>query len=328
MEKVIVKYISNKSSLAMRVLFFGHRGWIGGQVVDEWKRRYPQDEVVLATVRVDHDTIERVESLVQNVDLVVSTVGRTSGTKPDGTFVATIDYVEHNIYENVKNNAFVGLLLALLCLQHSKRLLYLGTGCIFSTDTTVLRKGVCHSYTEADTPDFFGSGYSVVKGYVDTLMKCGGLSSVVLNARIRMPLSDKGDEQSRQKNFITKIAGYSKICSYPNSMTYLPDMIPILIEMFRAGVTGTVNATQPGWMDHQQILEVYKHTVNPQHSYELIDETELNGLLAAKRSNNILTTSVLEDFVRHNGEKLNLKLRGLQECVQEACERLSNERSE
>jgi hypothetical protein len=52
---------------------------------------------------------------------------------------------------------------------YGKHFSYIGTGCIFSTNTR-------HSndYTtmmKSDVPDYFGSAYSVVKGYTDSLMK-------------------------------------------------------------------------------------------------------------------------------------------------------------
>ena len=44
----------------------------------------------------------------------------------------------------------------------------------------------------------------------------------VLNLRIRMPIT--GDYNKR--NFITKITTYEYICSIPNSMTVLPELLP------------------------------------------------------------------------------------------------------
>ena len=48
----------------------------------------------------------------------------------------------------------------------------------------------------------------------------------VLNVRIRMPITK---DYTDPKSFVTKIIGFQKIFSIPNSMTYLPDMIPLLI---------------------------------------------------------------------------------------------------
>ena len=67
-----------------------------------------------------------------------------------------------------------------------------------------------------DKPNFFGSNYSIVKGFTDMLMK----NTNALILRIRMPISS--DKSIR--NFITKITTYERICSIPNSMTILDEL--------------------------------------------------------------------------------------------------------
>jgi len=68
---------------------------------------------------------------------------------------------------------------------------------------TLLNKKLI-GFTEQSEPNFFGSGYSTVKGFTDQLMKMFG--KTVLNLRIRMPIT--GEMNSR--NFITKITTYEK----------------------------------------------------------------------------------------------------------------------
>ena len=36
----------------MKILIFGAKGWIGGMLVKEWKRLYPEDEIGESMVRV------------------------------------------------------------------------------------------------------------------------------------------------------------------------------------------------------------------------------------------------------------------------------------
>jgi len=71
---------------------------------------------------------------------------------------------------------------------------------------------------------FFGSSYSIVKGFTDRLMKLYGDSA--LTVRIRMPITDEFNE----RNFITKITNYQKVCSIPNSMTVLNELLSNFIE--------------------------------------------------------------------------------------------------
>ena len=99
------------------------------------------------------------------------------------------------------------------------------TGCIFSYKENFIEDyEKCYKFTEEDHPNFFGSSYSVVKGYTDRLMHN---YDNVLNIRIRMPITNIDEP----RNFITKITNYDKICSIPNSMTVLPELLPYLVKL-------------------------------------------------------------------------------------------------
>ena len=114
----------------------------------------------------------------------------------------------------------------------------------------------------------------------------------VLNLRIRMPIT--GEENSR--NFITKIVNYEKVCSIPNSMTVLPELLPYVIDMMKNGTTGTMNLTNPGLITHNDILEMYKEIVNPFLSWKNFTKEEQRLVLAADRSNNYLDTTRLTEL--------------------------------
>jgi len=106
-----------------------------------------------------------------------------------------------------------------------------------------------------------------------------------------MPITD----QKNGRNFITKIASYKKIHSVPNSMSVLTELLPMMIDMAKREVTGTVNLTNPGTITHNEILEMYKEYVDSNISFELITVEELQkSCVVARRSNNFLTTDVLQ----------------------------------
>jgi len=103
-----------------------------------------------------------------------------------------------------------------------------------------------------------------------------------------MPISSKDGP----RNFISKIIAYNKICSIPNSMTVLDDFLPILAECLEKRVTGTLNAVNPGVIEHNTILEWYKELQNPDHTWETIPNKELvESCVKGARSNNYLDTS-------------------------------------
>jgi len=105
-----------------------------------------------------------------------------------------------------------------------------------------------------------------------------------------MPIT--GEKNGR--NFITKITTYQKVCSVPNSMTVLPELLPIVLDMMRNKTTGTMNLTNPGLISHNEILEMYKEIVDPDFTWNNFSQEEQRKILAADRSNNFLDTTRLQ----------------------------------
>lgn len=175
------------------------------------------------------------------------------------------------------------MILADLCIKNEIHYAYLGTGCIFDCDTEIPKP---ESFNESSLPNYFGSSYSIVKGFTDRLMH----SRNVLNLRIRMPISSVRND----RNFITKISKYSRICSVRNSMTVLDDFFPIFVDLMTRKATGTYNCTNPGLISHNEILEEYSRLVDPEFEWKNFSRDEQSLVLKSSRSNNLLDTSLIE----------------------------------
>ena len=270
----------------MKIIVYGANGWIGNQFVEILIHN--KCEYIKGVSRVDNenDLLKEIEEY--NPTHIVSFIGRTHGCIDDKKYT-TIDYLEQKgkLFENVRDNLFSPLLLAKICTDKNVHFTYLGTGCIFAYDENHPFEEELNGFTEESLPNFFGSSYSVVKGFTDRLMKL--YSRNVLNLRIRMPIT--GEKNTR--NFITKITTYEKICSIKNSMSVLPELLPLIIDMMEKNTTGTVNFTNPGLISHNEILEMYKEIVNPNFTWNTMTLKEQNDILLAERSNNILDTSRL-----------------------------------
>eukprot|EP00931_Biecheleriopsis_adriatica_P030036 TRINITY_DN17732_c0_g1_i1.p1 TRINITY_DN17732_c0_g1~~TRINITY_DN17732_c0_g1_i1.p1 ORF type:complete len:336 (+),score=72.60 TRINITY_DN17732_c0_g1_i1:66-1010(+) len=275
----------------MKVLLVGQNGWIGGQMcklLDSEKVEW-----VGSTVRPNDKAAFEKEVQLVNPTHVMSFIGRTHGTTEDGKKWTTIDYLEQKgkIYENVRDNLFSPLVMAMLAKKYNFHLTYLGTGCIFKYDQEHPCGDESTGFKEDSAPNFFGSGYSVVKGFTDELMHMldETLDVSVLNLRIRMPIVS----EHNPRNFITKICHYDRICSLPNAMTVLEECLPAALKMAREGVRGTVNLTNPGLISHNEILDMYKEVVDPSFTYKNFSQEEQLKILAADRSNNCLDTERL-----------------------------------
>ena len=271
----------------MKFLIYGVNGWIGSKV---FKLLQDQNvDVVEGKSRVNN--VIDLENEIKDVNPthVISLIGRTHGVHNNVEYT-TIDYLEQSgrLVENVRDNLYSPTVLSLLSKKYNFHFTYLGTGCIFEFDETHPFGEEVNGFNEESLPNFFGSSYSIVKGFTDQLMHF--FEDSVLNVRIRMPIT----HEFNKRNFITKISTYSKVCSVPNSMTVLNELLPVMIDMAKNNVCGTVNLTNPGLITHNEILEMYKEIVDPDFKWENFTIDEQNKILAGGRSNNFLDTTKLE----------------------------------
>jgi 3,5-epimerase/4-reductase len=273
----------------MKILIYGARGWIGSQFIDIIKAD-GSCEYICGSARVDDPTALLLEISECNPTHIISFIGRTHGKIGDKTY-STIDYLEQDgkLLENVRDNLFAPLILADICRKSRIHYTYLGTGCIFKYDDRHDGDG----FAENSEPNFFGSSYSIVKGFTDRIMHLYGKD--VLNLRIRMPITDN----ENPRNFITKITNYEKICSMPNSMTVLPELLPLVLDMMKHKRGGTINLTNPGVITHNEILQMYKEIVCPSFEWQNFTQEEQRAILASDRSNNRLDTTLLQELYPH-----------------------------
>eukprot|EP01060_Flectonema_neradi_P028160 TRINITY_DN37891_c0_g1_i1.p1 TRINITY_DN37891_c0_g1~~TRINITY_DN37891_c0_g1_i1.p1 ORF type:complete len:309 (+),score=39.92 TRINITY_DN37891_c0_g1_i1:52-978(+) len=289
----------------LKFLVFGHRGWIGSQVMEIIEKA--GHTAIGATTRADNEVDVEKELKDVQPDRVISLIGRTRG----GEFL-TIDYLEQKgkLVENMRDNLWGPMALAFLCQKQGIHLTYMGTGCIFHYDQENHKIGD-PGFTEASLPNFFGSAYSTCKGFTDRLMHM--MEDTVLNIRIRMPIT----ADHSPYNFITKIVKYKKVVNIPNSMTVLPELLPTMIDLAINQQKGTVNLTNPGAISHNEVLELYKKHVDPKFWYENFTVEEQDKILLSGRSNNLLETDRLKSLYP--------KVDTIHEAVEKVCIAMAKE---
>lgn len=261
----------------MKILFFGSRGWIGKQFGDYLNSH--GITYISTDVRADDEKAVEEEIKLYSPTHIISFIGRTHGGEYN-----TIDYLElpGKLKDNLRDNLYSPVILSILCERYDIHYTYLGTGCIFSSDDPTTT-----SIDDDEKPDFFGSSYSIVKGFTDRLQHL--YSKNTLNLRIRMPIVNF----EHNRNFLSKIFKYSKICSMPNSMTVLEDMFPVIMDMIQNKTTGTFNLVNKGLITHNEILEMYKVHIDKGFTWENFNVEEQNAILLSKRSNTQLSTDKL-----------------------------------
>jgi 3,5-epimerase/4-reductase len=115
----------------MKVLVFGAKGWIGNQFINLLVKK--KINYQMANSRANHmpDVIKEITDYQPSH--IISFIGRTHGSIKKKVY-STIDYLEQEgkLVENIRDNLFSPLTLALIAEQHNIHFTYLGTGCIFT----------------------------------------------------------------------------------------------------------------------------------------------------------------------------------------------------
>ena len=221
------------------------------------------------------------EILEHNPTHIISFIGRTHGENYN-----TIDYLEQpgKLVENIRDNLYAPIVLSILCKKYNIHYTYMGTGCIFNYNDG------SNEIDEETSPNFYGSSYSIVKGYTDRLQHF--FKENTLNLRIRMPIVN----YDHDRNFITKITKYEYICSEPNSMTILEDMFPVILDMIKNNTTGTFNMCNKGVITHNEILELYKKYIDSSFTWKNFSIEDQDKILLSKRSNIELSSKKLYEL--------------------------------
>lgn len=253
----------------MNWLIYGHNGWIARQFIKEIPDYI---NIVKGTERFENFEKIKNEILTIKPDHVVVLGGLTYKSP-----ATNIDWCEDHKQEVIRVNVLGMLNIADICENNNIHCTILGTGCIYSSLND-------KEYTEEDMWDFQESFYSKTKAYTQELLKC---YKNILLLRIRMPINNSNDS----KNFISKLKKFEKIISIKNSMTVLPELIPVMIKLIELNKTGTWNIVNPGVISHKEIMDMY----NIKKKY--IDISHQSELTRVARSNNHLCVDKLMSFV-------------------------------
>lgn len=261
----------------MRYLVYGGlTGWIGQKVVEFLCNA--GHNVIPTSARMGNTEL-LIEAIKRHrIDRVLILAGLTG--RPN------VDWCEDHKQETVHTNVAGVLNVVHICSKLGVHVTYLGTGCIYEYDEEHPIGG--KTFTEEDKPNFSGSYYSKTKAIVEEFLQN---YDNVLTLRIRMPIP--GNLIDEERSFVYKILNYAKIVDVPNSMSVLPDLIPVLVDMAEKGLTGVYNFVNPGAVSHNQIMELYKRHVDPEHTWTNFTLEEQAEILKAGRSNCELDASKL-----------------------------------
>lgn len=217
-------------------------------------------------------------------DVLINCIGKTG--RPN------VDSCEDEKEITSAINVSLPILLAKTCQKHSIKLIHIGSGCIFFgispyVETAAMTNAIVKDYgwkeTDIANPKSF---YSKTKYACD--LAIGDMSHVSI-LRIRMPIS----EERSERNLIYKLSNYNKVIDIPNSITYMRDLSRFVNFVIDKDLNGIYHVTNPSPTTAAKIMLEYQKYV-PSHSFNTIDESELDRITKAKRSNCILNTDKLK----------------------------------
>lgn len=232
--------------------------------------------------------------------VVINCIGKTG--RPN------VDWCEKNREETYLANVVLPSILAAKCAAWGVHFIHIGSGCIFFGESPNSKEELVKRYlalggnkednsfnvtnvidTGWKESDFANpkSFYSKTKYACD--LTIGEMPNVSV-LRIRMPVSTKNEE----RNFINKVRNYSHVIDIPNSMTIVDDLVRCVDWFATTKTPGIFNVVNPEPITAAQVMREFQK-YKPEHKFEVIDETELDRITIAKRSNCILNGDKLRD---------------------------------
>lgn len=222
--------------------------------------------------------------------------------------VKNIDDCELNKERTLESNLVLPTMLATECAKLKIKMIHIGSGCIYYGESPNLSVSLAGpkdiGWKENDNPKLQNSSfYSKIKYACDLAL--ASLSNICI-LRIRMPISNKNSP----RNLINKLLKYENVLESPNSVTFISDLAKVIDWVIANDKTGVYHVTNPTALTHVQLLEEYRK-YHPEHTYNIINEVQLQQFITAPRSNCFLNT----DKLTNEGFVMTPTLQGLEECM-------------
>ena len=200
----------------MKILLYGTSGWIGNHIYN-----YLIDNCKNINIQLGITCCDNINALTEEIlnikpDRIICSVGRAYGRN-----IYNTSYNEDKLYINIRDNLISQLNLSIICNKYNIHCTFVGSDCTYKYENRLLN--------ENDKPTLITSNHSIVKSTTDLLIQNNNTNC--LQIKFRYPIS--GDYHP--KCLLSKIISYNKIINVNTSVSYIPELIPILVDLNNSG---------------------------------------------------------------------------------------------
>jgi dTDP-4-dehydrorhamnose reductase len=290
------------------ILLLGASGYIGSAFADHLRAR-GVEFAPLSRREVDYTRFDRLLACLRERKpaFLINAAGYTG--KPN------VDACETARADTLAGNTLLPLTIAHACAAAGVPWGHVSSGCIYTgakvrsgdawriepdltrPDLRALvdrEPGAVRGFAEDDEPNFSFrrppcSFYSGTKALGEEAIAGIGTSYVW---RLRIPF----DEIDNPRNYLTKLARYSKVYDNVNSISHRGEFARACVELWdRRAPFGTYNVTNPGFVTARQVVGVIQKVLQPARSFEFwADDAEFYRTAAkTPRSNCVMDVTKL-----------------------------------
>ena len=232
----------------MKVLLYGCHAWMDHQFISLLEKE-------ASSVRKSTVPLENEMMVEQELDFLLPT--------------HVVSFFNAEDTSSLVKNLFNPLVLAHLCREKNIHYTNFGTGSIFEYDEEHPVKtdrdqeqGPPRGFNESSRPNVSRNSNMMVAGMTDRLFHF--MEDHVLHLRLGQLVSEK----QHVHNFLTHVIEKKDNSIIPTSMSVLPELLPLVVDMMHQKKRGVVNLTNPGLLSPLEILEMYRDNVDPYYSWE------------------------------------------------------------
>lgn len=218
-------------------LIFGHKGFIGQNMINILKK-YSKNFI---TTNLRLHELEEIRRLINTYKpkYIINCAGIT-GTP-------NIFWCDEHKVETVETNIIYQMTLASICKENNIHLTIFGSAGIFNDDKL---------YSEEEKGNNCSNFYGECRILLEQI---SNVYDNILYLRVNYPISSL----KSNKNLITKLLSYTEINDCEISITYLDNLLPLLINIIENNETGICNFTNPGTINLTDIIyEIENYTNN------------------------------------------------------------------